>query len=74
MLGAQGKPSVCVQNKVEVAMIGNIIGGAVILVWLALAVRYIVRQKKDAKEAGNPICIGCPGAATCKHHSCAKAK
>ena len=55
-------------------MIGNIIGGAAILVWLALAVRYIVRQKKDAKEAGNPICIGCPGAATCKRHSCSKPK
>lgn len=55
-------------------MIGNIIGGGAILVWLALAIRYIVRQKRDAKATGNAICIGCPGAAACKGHHCAKAK
>lgn len=46
-------------------MIGNLIASLVLAVWLVAVCVYIYRQKKAAKESGNPICIGCPGAAGC---------
>lgn len=51
-------------------MIGNIVGILVLAVWLVAVAVYIIKQKRNARLNGNHICIGCPGAATCKKCHC----
>ena len=51
-------------------MIGNIVGILVLAVWLVAVAVYIIKQKRNASLSGNHICIGCPGAATCKKCHC----
>lgn len=47
-------------------MIANVVGGIVMLTVLSLAVRYIVKSKKNGAK-----CIGCPnGCECCKNKSC----
>ncbi|QTQ11380.1 hypothetical protein HRI96_03705 [Treponema parvum] len=49
-------------------MVANLVAGGLLLCCIAGAVFYILRQRKIAIENNNPICIGCPGAASCRNH------
>ena len=47
-------------------MINYIIAGGIVLI-VALAARYIYKEKKSGKA-----CIGCPYSGSCNHCSCKK--